>query len=213
MQTQDNPILVQSYACKMLSGAFSYPQPDFQELMQNNTWNELVEDMYRHSLLIREDKEKTPADKVFFIHDAFWDQPLADIQSSYTQIFDVGFPAPVCAPYAGLYLPDGQSYPGPRTTLLAELNKKYIRWGLSLDDELSDHLAVELEFYHFLFALTEEARGGNTSLDAKDINSEQIWMLNHLRVWIPKFHDHLMKHCPYPFWIKAAGLIRAFIRE
>ena len=212
MQTQDNPILVQSYVFKMLSGAFSYPQTDFQELIQDNTWNMLVEELYRYGLLSQSDKDRTSTDKSFFIHDAFWDQPIEQIRSLYTQVFDIGFPSPECPPYAGLYLPNGQTYPGPRTRLLADLNKKYIRWDLSVEDELPDHLAVELEFIHFLFVLTEEARVGADSLDAQEINDEKTWMLNHLRLWIPKFHDHLVTCCPSLFWIKAAQLLRDLIK-
>lgn len=175
-------------AFRVLAWAFSYPTAQIKEIIANVDWDGLFADLgpWRAA--------------------EFWGRPLEEIQAEYTGIFDLGVSEPPCPPYAGLYLPDGKSYPGPRTDLMADLALRYQRWALETTEELPDHIAVELEFMHHLCSDRAESKE-QAELQREDL----AWMEKHLQAWLPGFCDRLEARCPQPFWKRAGALIQMLV--
>ncbi|MGR6837112.1 TorD/DmsD family molecular chaperone [Syntrophomonas erecta] len=205
MKQNTGQILALSAAYKLLASVFSYPADHIYEIMREGFWTEVIKDLKIENLLSTASGHSSQ----LYITKAeeFWGQPLKEIQSLYTALFDFAYPRPACPPYAGMYLPGGQSYPGPRTELMGELGAKYFLWGLDLEEELADHIAVELEFIHFLLAMEYGALRNNNQAYLEKLKAEREWLYGHLQTWIPSFYTRMEEHAPDSFWGTALKLL------
>jgi TorA maturation chaperone TorD len=104
---------------------------------------------------------------------------LVEIQNKYIQLFINALPEVPCPPYGSIYL-EGACM-GKTTIAVWNLYKKY---GFETD-EIPDHIAVELEFLHYLQQL---------SYYEKKVTTDFVFLLNHLRSWTPAFFERIEKH-------------------
>lgn len=205
---QEEGLLLLSAAFKMAAAAFSYPTPVIQELVGSGYFKKVLSAALR---------EGNPGGAGALPEDGwsaavrFWEGSLTEIQAAYTGLFDAGYPQPPCPPYAGLYLPGGTSFPGPRPALLGELQDRYRRWGLNLAGELPDHVAVELEFLHFLFTRRLEALRREDAALEDAVCQEQAWLMIHLRDWLPAFGERLRELESAYFWAHTAGVVQTLV--
>lgn len=204
MWREEEGLLLFSAAFKMAAAAFSYPTPVVQELVGSGCFKEVLAAALRAG---------SPGGAGALPEDGwsaavrFWEGSLTKIQVTYTGLFDAGYPQPPCPPYAGLYLPGGTAFPGPRPALLGELQARYRGWGLDPAGELPDHVAVELEFLHFLFTRRLEALRRKDAALGDAVCQEQVWLMTHLRDWLPAFRERLQEQDNACFWTLTAGVV------
>ncbi|MGQ9511929.1 TorD/DmsD family molecular chaperone, partial [Thermodesulfitimonas sp.] len=205
---EEEGLLLFSATFKMAAVAFSYPTPVAQELVGSGCFKGILLAALREG---GSDGAGALPEDAWAVAVKFWAGPLTEIQATYTGLFDAGYPQPPCPPYAGFYLPGGTSFPGPRPALFGELQDRYRRWGLDPAGELPDHVAVELEFLHFLCSRRLEAlRRGDVALEDA-LSRDQAWMLAHLRDWLPAFGKQLRELESACFWALTAGVVRALV--
>lgn len=198
-----------SAAFKMGAVAFAYPaDATLRDLVQSGIMWEVFSQALAHG---------DPADKAANLekewHQAItlWEEPVEEVQAVYCSTFDLGSPAPPVAPYAGVYLPGGNDIPGPRTKLMAELQGHYQRWGLAMNGELPDHVAVELEFMHFLLARERQALAQGDETLASELGQDRVWLSAHLAEWFPAFRRRLAENEADVFWRCTAGVISQLV--
>lgn len=206
LKQEIEPLVIKSAAYKLLASIFNYPDQFVYNAMNSGFYRETLENLTQYMI---ESGTVTAELSSTWLYkgEEFWQKPLEGIQAAYTELFDFSYPQPVCPPYAGMYMPGGNNYPGPRTQLMGELGTKYYCWGLELENEVNDHIAVELEFMHFLLATQYIAAEQNKDSTVEKLIDEQKWLTTHMKEWIPEFAESLTKQSPDSIWAIAADIL------
>ncbi len=117
-------------------------------------------------------------------------------------------------PYGSVYLEPGNRLMGNTTTSVMRL---YQRAGLSLDQEFKDvpdHIAVELEFMHYLceqelMSLASSDESG--ALDSLRIQHE--FQDKYLIKWVPGFCARIEENSDNDFYVLLARCLNTFIKN
>lgn len=205
--TDDNPLLVQAAAYRLLAFAFGYPRQEFATIMADGAWQELGHALLQYYPDSRKELKPCFSRESAAMIAEFWDQPVENLQAAYTSTFDLGKPQPPCPPYTGLYLSGAETYPGPRTYFISDLACTYQSWGLEPGTELSDHLSVELEFMHFLCVTANAALQAGDENTLTRAKTDYDWLRQHLAACVPLFTRDAREKACFPFWGVAAGLL------
>jgi TorA maturation chaperone TorD len=86
-------------------------------------------------------------------------------------------------------------------TVVAELQAFYSSAGLIIDEEANlapDHISTELSFMSYL-------------IENGFAEYEQLFLKNHLTLWVPLFCDDMHEHAQTSFYKDAANLLKEFI--
>lgn len=118
---------------------------------------------------------------------------LVELQNQYVRLFINALPEVPCPPYGSVYL-EG-SCMGATTVMLRNLYRKY---GFETD-EMPDHIAVELEFLHYLALQSKHEEKA-----IKDF----VFLLNHLKSWTPAFFERVEKYDADGFYNSTAKAAR-----
>lgn len=134
---------------------------------------------------------------------------VGQLPTEYISYFEVGKKQPPCAPYAGLYL-QGQQ----RTYVLLHLSEVYKNFGLAMAEEpneLQDHLAVELEFMHFLCFKEYQALEENAPQLSGYRQAQKDFLQRHMLEWLPAFAASVKKNCRNDFYLSLTELCQRCI--
>jgi len=139
------------------------------------------------------------------------DDPLADLEAGFTDLFINrlgGVPAP---PYGSIYLEQAGILMGASTLKVLDAYRKE---GLSLEGsgEPPDYLATELEFLYYLVVQEEEALQGRQVETARDFSLKQRAFVSELLTpWLPVFCRRL-ETAPggHPLYRWGGRLLRRF---
>jgi putative dimethyl sulfoxide reductase chaperone len=164
-----------------------------------------------HRLLCSND-ESTPRE-----HNS-QDLATAQLSKEYLRLF-VGPGRVQCPPYESVHRQDRPILErglvmGPST---ADVRHRYAEAGLVLPKnftDLPDHIAVEMEFMHFL--CSEELKSieqGNLQESARRKTMEQEFLKEHLEHWVEGFADCVLKSTNSSFYKSAAGLLKSFVKN
>ena len=136
-----------------------------------------------------------------------------ELQVEYARLF-VGPHSLLAPPYGSVYLDGDHSVMGPSTVQVGRL---YQEAGLELDPDGSeppDHVAIELEFAHFV--TSEEARRreegddrGATKLSAL----RRLFLTRYLLPWAPSFCEDVQRHTESPYFAALAGTLKSFLHD
>lgn len=97
----------------------------------------------------------------------------------------------LAAPYGSIYLEAGGRVLGESTLAV---QKCYEEAGLSLAiQEPADHIAIELEFMHYLAVQEAEATSSGQAKDAQILKTIQSQFLNQFMAWVPEFCERIEK--------------------
>ena len=122
-----------------------------------------------------------------------------EFQAEYLRLFEVGTPRPPCPLYEGAWRE--REFPD-RRELMEELVRFYNFFGLTLGakpKELPDHLAIELEFMHFL--AYQEARALEEGCDPGSYRrAQRDFLERHLLRWLPRLRKRLEREETPPFF-------------
>jgi TorA maturation chaperone TorD len=115
-------------------------------------------------------------------------------------------------PYGSVYLERNNQVMG-KTTL--EVIKKYQESGLKLDiKEPADHIAIELEFMHYLYTLEAEALDSGNNAKVQSLASIKNDFLSiYLAPWIPKFCAKIRATADNIFYRSLADCLENFIEH
>ena len=120
-------------------------------------------------------------------------------------------PAP---PYGSVYLDSGNRVMGNSTM---DVISRYREAGLVLAEDFKDapdHIAVELEFMHFLICTTIEAITKNDiGAVFASVQKQQSFLEDHLCVWFAEFSDNIAQHAQSPFYKNLAMTTQTFLEE
>jgi putative dimethyl sulfoxide reductase chaperone len=144
--------------------------------------------------------------------------PAAQLSKEHLRLF-VGPGRVPCPPYESVYREDRPILErglvmGPST---ADVRHRYAEANLVLPKnftDLPDHIAVEMEFMHFL--CTEELKSieqNNLQESARTKKMEQEFLKEHLEPWVERFADCVLKSTNSYFYKLAARLLKAFVKD
>jgi DMSO reductase family type II enzyme chaperone len=134
---------------------------------------------------------------------------LEDLSRDYAQLFigPFGLAAP---PYGSVYL-DGEQRCMGESTL--EAARRYAEFELGAAEDFHDaldHIAVELEFMHFL--VTREIDAHIRTEDPEAVHEKQrVFLETHLAAWVPEFSGRIEVHAQTSFYHNLAVVTRLFI--
>ena len=133
------------------------------------------------------------------------------MKTDYAALFIGPFALPA-APYGSVYLDKGKQVMGDSTMAVLDL---YREVGLKVDiKDAPDHIAIELEFIHYLYHLEAEAvQDGDHE---KRINLAKLrthFLTNYLAPWVQPFCQNIKKGTSNLFYIKLAECLDLFIAE
>jgi TorA maturation chaperone TorD len=99
----------------------------------------------------------------------------------------------------------------------ADVRRRYAEADLVLAknfNDLPDHIAVEMEFMHFLCA--EELRAlekGNPQESARRKEMQQEFLREHLEPWVDRFAECILRSTSSSFHKSAANLLKTFVKN
>jgi len=177
-----------SRAYQLFQRALQYPDAELCDWIANDG----LVDSLRECLATIEPKFAEQAERWAALRDAGEDDELA---IEYTRLFDTGSSGPPCPLYGGLY-------GGARMKTMEEAVRFYNHFGLTLSEEqreLPDHLAMELEFLHYL--TYREATALQAGDDAGPYQrAQRDFIQRHPGSWIPKLCQRLEAEEAHPYF-------------
>lgn len=117
-------------------------------------------------------------------------------------------------PYGSVYLEGERQVMGAST---ADVQMRYRAAGLDVDagfKDAPDHVAVELEFMHFLIFKTLEATSqGDTDQFLSYLRDQQSFLEIHLGAWVHDFANKVIENSTTSFYRNLARATETFIIE
>jgi TorA maturation chaperone TorD len=117
-------------------------------------------------------------------------------------------------PYGSVYLEGERQVMGAST---ADVQMRYRAAGLDIDTgfkDAPDHVAVELEFMHFLiFQAMEAAEKGDADNIVASLNNQQAFLEIHLGAWIHEFASKVIENASTSFYRNLARATETFIKD
>jgi TorA maturation chaperone TorD len=96
-----------------------------------------------------------------------------------------------------------------------DVKRRYEEEGLGVAlSEVPDHVAIELEFAHFLAArAARETQESDTGEAARYVEKRRDFLSAHLGVWVGEFAANVRKHARTDFYRALARETEAFVLE
>ena len=135
---------------------------------------------------------------------------LVQLSAEHARLFG---PNGVCPPYQGLYEVD----PFRETRQLADLAGFYAAFGADAEGpvhERPDHVGCELEFLAFLELNRQAAsEDENTDLEETCRETEDVFLHDHLGLWLGRFCSDLAEATDHPVFGALAAVGGRFVEE
>lgn len=190
---------LRSEVYKILSVCFQYPGQDFFRYVKGNLLKDLNSSLTK--LLFSENLESTYELFQPVLRARLAKCSLDDLQVEYTGLFIYAGDALCCLPYESIYREKGKRLSGESTVSVKQF---YRRFKICVSPEfrdLADHLAVELNFMHFL-AYNEDmfSTRGQEQESNLCTENERIFLNKHLLKWVPAFAKCLKENSQSVFF-------------
>lgn len=133
------------------------------------------------------------------------------LRTDYSKLF-VGPFRVLAPPYGSVYLERGRRIMGNSTM---NAKKRYREEGLDVViKEAPDHVAVELEFVHFLILKEVEAiRNSQWEEVATYLRKQGDFLGTHLGMWMSRFAEDIEKNAKTEFYRNLARIAKSFIEK
>ena len=114
--------------------------------------------------------------------------------------------------YGSVYLEEQHTVMG-NSTIDAE--KRYLQEGLKISrKEIPDHIAIELEFMHFLaFKQNQSIRSSDPEATSVYLKKQKSFLKDHLGLWLPGFNDRVRKASKTLFYKELAKVTQLFVEQ
>ncbi|MBI2216887.1 MAG: molecular chaperone TorD family protein [Candidatus Rokubacteria bacterium] len=188
--------------CYRLFSTCFYP-PERDQLLQHRICIELAETL--NELY----PDTAAAAHAMVLHEQLTQLSETDVRVDHAALF-VGPFRLKAAPYGSIYLERNNLLMGD-TTLAASVC--YAEAGLELTlHEPADHIAVELEFMHYLAALSAQAaHRGDDEQTARLTGQGDRFLNDHLGAWAPAFCAAIKRGANTVFYRALADCLEAFV--
>jgi len=115
-------------------------------------------------------------------------------------------------PYGSVYLENSQTVMGESTI---DARNRYQQEGLKIDlKEAPDHIAIELEFMHFLgFEEIKALKESDTKKAAGYLKKQASFLDMHLCGWVPQFTAKVEKEAKTKFYKNLAKVTKLFVQD
>ncbi len=115
-------------------------------------------------------------------------------------------------PYGSVYLEHSGGLMGDSTV---DVRSMYDEEGLEVSvQEVPDHVAIELEFAHFLSAGAAEANRNSAVDDVVSFEGKlRGFLADHLGAWVGEFAANVRRHARTDFYAELARATEAFVLE
>lgn len=188
--------------CYRLLSASFYP-PDRDQWLRERTCLDLadaLDELY---------PDTAAAAHAAALAEALGETDALELRIDHAALF-VGPFALLAPPYGSVYLDRDHALMGD-TTLAAAA--RYAAAGLTVTlHEPPDHIAVELEFMHYLAAQAAQAAARGDATEAARLSREQHDFLSqHLGAWAPAFCAAISRGAATRFYRNVAQCLRAFL--
>ncbi len=191
-----------------LSLLLQYPSDDVRDLLLKAAADNSIEKSLK--LIVKDDnlidsvmeeiREMTKKDRIM------------NLRREYTRLFISSFPKLPCPPYESVYMSPERMVMSNEIEEVLDIMR---RWALKLSDnfkDLPEHIAVELELASFLFKkLVELSNSDEETLEIA--KRDYIILIDHLRKWVPKFKECVMKESEEDFYKIAADIVSRVIES
>ncbi len=135
------------------------------------------------------------------------------LKVEYARLFVGPYTVPV-PPYGSVYLETERRMMGDSTM---DVVRRYREAGLEMArdfKEAPDHIAVELEFMHFLISRTLEAFTRNEPNAIRAYFEQQQYFLEyHLCAWVPEFAKNIGKHSQFRLYQYLSKVTNLFLDD
>ncbi len=133
------------------------------------------------------------------------------MQVDYAALF-VGPFELLAAPYGSIYLDMNKQIMGDSTMAVLQV---YREAGLKVDvRDAPDHIAIELEFMHYLYSLEAEAvLGGDHEQETRMTSLRTHFLNTCLAQWVQPFCQSIKNGTNNVFYVNLADCLKAFIAE
>lgn len=136
-----------------------------------------------------------------------------DLLLEYTRLF-IGPRHLLAPPYGSVHMEESRRLMGESTVSAVQ---HYLAAGVNMDAEqqdIPDHIAVELEFMGFLAAREVEALEAGSLEDAREWRVRQRrFLAEHLGSWVPVFAERLAEDTDSPYFLSLGRCTAAFVGE
>ncbi len=199
--------LGRSYLYRWLSRAFRYPDADLLASLEEPALASLEATLEQ----LTEGLGDTLHPVLDTLRATTADLDLAQLQSDHRRVFGHIESSP-CPPYETRY---GSRHLFQQTQQLSDIAGFYRAFGLDLSDganERPDHLAIELEFLHFL-CFKEAYALEHHGLEQVELcrDAEAKFLKEHLLPWAPSFAKRLQGAAGGGFYKQLGTLMAAFL--
>ena len=136
-----------------------------------------------------------------------------ELEVEHARLFTGPYTVPA-PPYGSVYLDTERRIMGDSTM---DVVNRYREAGLEMArdfKEAPDHIAVELEFMHFLISRTIEAftRNEPDAIRAY-FEQQQLFLGYHLCAWVPEFAENIIQHAQFAFYQYMAKATKTFLDD
>jgi len=144
-----------------------------------------------------------------------WHPSFPQLSKEYLRLF-VGPGHIPCPPYESVHRKDRPKFErglvmGPSAS---DVRRTYSQAGVDIAKkftDLPDHVAVEMEFMHFLCSQElKSAEAGNLQQAEKMRAMQRKFLEEHIKPWIETFADSVTESTTSPFYKDAANLLKTF---
>ncbi len=144
---------------------------------------------------------------------ALEDNDVENLEWSYRATFGAATVAMDCPPYE-MYYSGSQIW--QQTQDLADISGMYKAYGIAMEEDSTtsrwDHVAVELEFLHFLtYKLAYAIENHSEEEQESCLSGKKKFLYAHIGRWIKAFTTSVVKKTPEDFYRQAATLASLFI--
>ncbi len=144
---------------------------------------------------------------------ALQDNDVENLEWSYRATFGAATVAMDCPPYE-MYYSGSQIW--QQTQDLADISGMYKAYGIAMEEDSTtsrwDHVAVELEFLHFLtYKLAYAIENHSEEEQESCLSGKKKFLYAHIGRWIKAFTTSVVKKTPEDFYRQAATLASLFI--
>ena len=135
---------------------------------------------------------------------------LESLKIDFTRLF-VGPFKVLAPPYGSVYLEDGKMM-GESTI---DVRNWYEKDGLDIViNDAPDHIAMELEFMHYLVAKQTQATNEGNLRDIQRYQQKQkMFLCSHLARWLPPFAKNVQENAQTEFYKELARLTEIFVQK
>jgi len=137
----------------------------------------------------------------------------SEMRIEYSRLFVGPFKLPA-PPYGSVYLEEGHRLMGDSTL---DAIRRYREAGVDVDpvqEDVPDHIAIELEFMAYLVHMQEEATTAGDSDALRDALDKQTGFLErHLCAWVPEFATIVKSETESAFYRNLADATETFLAE